>query len=241
MLLEVLFLPDGQRGYPSTVRPPTHTHERPDRSILIFASSLGQAARISGSELWVIPPPSSARSSEAGRRAPRSPFPAGRGRRSSSAAAQRLPRGTSLAPPHSGQVGALGPANRPLPASPTALGRAQRASGLLREGTAGLKIAAKLGGREGLSEDAAPSPWTAAGCGGSRWVTSQAAPEAPVPAPRPARWAPYPPTLFSAFKFLGVQGARMDPDESSPTPSSRFPSARSRRPFHSPGSGPRIP
>lgn len=26
-----------------------------------------------------------------------------------------------------------------------------------------------------MSEDAAPSPWTAAGCGGSRWVTSQAA------------------------------------------------------------------
>ncbi|XP_043736472.1 collagen alpha-1(I) chain-like [Cervus elaphus] len=94
---------------------------------------------------------------------PRSPFPAGRGRRPSSAAAQ-LPRGTSLAPAPSRAGWGSGPGRPPSPASPRGpLGRAQRALGLLREGTAELKIAAKLGGREGLSEDAALSPGTAAG------------------------------------------------------------------------------
>lgn len=63
---------------------------------------------------------------------------------------------------------------------------------------------------------------------------------APVPAPRPRPAGHLTlPTLFSAFKFLGVQGARMDPDESSPTPSSApFPSARSRHvPFIPRGQG----
>ncbi|XP_070333604.1 collagen alpha-1(I) chain-like [Odocoileus virginianus] len=125
----------------------------------------------------------------------------------------------ALLGPHSQRAEAAGPHRPPrsyleelawpsLPPGPRGpLGRAQRASGLLREGTAELKIAAKLGSREGLSEDAALCPGTTAGrprnsasgrpgAAGSgfedpskvkKTKEGPISPDRPPPAPRPRR------------------------------------------------------
>ncbi|XP_029079051.1 collagen alpha-1(I) chain-like [Monodon monoceros] len=126
---------------------------------------------------------------------------AGGGRRPSAAAAlawsrAELPRGMSLAPAPSRAGWDSGPGRVPSPTSLRGpLGRAERVSGLPREGAAELKIAAKQGGQEGSSEDAVPSPSTSAG---PRRLLLGSLPKQPRESARsgtqtPARWthAPY--------------------------------------------------
>lgn len=217
---ELLFPPGRAEGCPSAC--PTasfHAHKHPgsSRSCFLF-HSFRQAARISRSELWVGPAPSPREAGRPGTGCSSVPIPGGQrppvhGRR----ARLELPRGMSMAPAPSRAGWGSEPGRPPSPPRPRGpLGRAERVSGLPREGAAELKIAAKRGGREGSSEAAAPSPGTSAG---PRRLLLGHLPGSPENArsdtQAPARWAPYPSHFYlQASKFLGARGARMGPDRS---------------------------
>lgn len=126
----------------------------------------------------------------------------------------------SLAPAPSRAGWGSGPGRVPSPTSLRGpLGRAERVSGLPREGAAELKIAAKQGGQEGSSEDAAPSPSTSAG---PRRLLLGSLPRQPRESARsgtqtPARWAPYPPHFYFRLpSFLERREAGWD--RTSPNP-----------------------